>query len=82
MDYGRQIFFLLIFFLSFNARAQIPVADISTTSDSVILADSTDLSCDYTPATGTTTTNVSFTYKANDGNLDSLEVFTVFLEIE
>ena len=46
------------------------------------LGDSTDLSCDYTPATGTTTTNVSFTYKANDGNLDSLEVFTVFLEIE
>ena len=46
------------------------------------LGNSIDISCDYTPATGTTTTNVSFTYKVNDGNLDSLEVFTVFLEIE
>ena len=41
MQHGRQIFFLLILFLSFNARAQIPVADISTTSESVILAGST-----------------------------------------
>ena len=40
-----------------------------------------DLTCDYVPD-GDATERVFFTYKANDGNLDSQEVFTVFLEGE
>ena len=40
-----------------------------------------DITCDYLPDT-TSTGNVQFTYKANDGGLDSEEVFTVFLDIK
>ncbi len=41
----------------------------------------TDLTCDYIPD-GNTTEEISFTYKANDGQNDSLEVFTVFIDVE
>ena len=45
------------------------------------LGDTTDLTCDYTPDS-TTTGEISFTYKANDGQNDSLEVFTVLIDVQ
>ena len=45
------------------------------------LTGTADRTCDYLPDT-TSTENVQFTYKANDGSLDSDEVFTVFLDIK
>ena len=45
------------------------------------LGGTTDLICDYVPDLNSRE-NVQFTYKANDGTLDSEEVFTVFLDVK
>ena len=45
------------------------------------LGGTADLTCDYIPDSSSTE-DVQFTYKANDGVLDSEEVFTVFLDVE
>ena len=45
------------------------------------LQGSADLVCDYLPDSSSME-NVQFTYKANDGSLDSWEFFTVFLDIK
>ena len=41
MKYGQQLFFSLFFFVSFHIGAQVPVANIGTTSESVIFAGAT-----------------------------------------
>ena len=45
------------------------------------LGGTVDLSCDYLP-NSSSTANIQFTYKANDGSLDSEEVFTVLLNVK